>query len=198
MEPVRFIICGFLLIMGAVFGDEELLSRPRRSIRDHYRYNTDSNDIRGDRTILQHELRLEIYPANQVHVDQGREAVLRCRVLGDPNARISWAKVGGELPRTASSDRDGYLIIKNVDPNDQGTYVCTATTSQSKEAAIELFVDKGQTLEFRESGPPRRYQCGSEESTCQNGECVRKENVCDGRYDCRDRSDEMYCNRQDQ
>ena len=35
--------------------------------------------------------------------------------------------------------------------------------------------------------------CGPTEATCSNGECIDKSRVCDGRYDCSDRSDEIRC-----
>uniref|UniRef100_A0A915HKJ2 Basement membrane-specific heparan sulfate proteoglycan core protein n=1 Tax=Romanomermis culicivorax TaxID=13658 RepID=A0A915HKJ2_ROMCU len=41
-------------------------------------------------------------------------------------------------------------------------------------------------------------RCGPEEATCNNGECVRRSSICDGEYDCRDRSDEINCGPQKQ
>ena len=35
--------------------------------------------------------------------------------------------------------------------------------------------------------------CGPTEATCSNGECIDKSRVCDGQYDCSDRSDEIRC-----
>ena len=33
--------------------------------------------------------------------------------------------------------------------------------------------------------------CGLSEATCANGECIAREGICDGRFDCYDRSDEV-------
>lgn len=35
--------------------------------------------------------------------------------------------------------------------------------------------------------------CGVNEATCMNGECIPKNAVCDGDFDCSDQSDEMRC-----
>ena len=37
------------------------------------------------------------------------------------------------------------------------------------------------------------YACSSAEFTCDSGECVRRDQRCDGRRDCRDSSDEFNC-----
>ena len=31
------------------------------------------------------------------------------------------------------------------------------------------------------------------EATCQNNECILREFICDGKKDCLDGSDELYC-----
>lgn len=41
--------------------------------------------------------------------------------------------------------------------------------------------------------PPK--VCAFDEATCLNGDCIRKEFVCNGQYDCADQSDEMRCSK---
>lgn len=41
--------------------------------------------------------------------------------------------------------------------------------------------------------PGGRQVCGLDEATCNNWECIRKEQICDGSPDCRDGSDEVRC-----
>lgn len=37
--------------------------------------------------------------------------------------------------------------------------------------------------------------CSVIEATCMNGQCIDKDKVCDGVYDCDDASDEMRCSK---
>jgi len=41
--------------------------------------------------------------------------------------------------------------------------------------------------------PPVFGQCDIDESACTNGACIPRDYVCDGDYDCTDRSDESNC-----
>ena len=46
-------------------------------------------------------------------------------------------------------------------------------------------------------GPPTQRppdgRCGVNEATCQSGMCINREYLCDGDFDCDDRSDEADC-----
>lgn len=42
---------------------------------------------------------------------------------------------------------------------------------------------------------PTKAACAFNEATCSNGECIAKSRVCDGQYDCEDRSDELRCSK---
>lgn len=35
--------------------------------------------------------------------------------------------------------------------------------------------------------------CDIHEATCRNGQCIPRSGLCDGKPDCTDRSDEIYC-----
>lgn len=41
------------------------------------------------------------------------------------------------------------------------------------------------------------YSCNAQEFRCGDGLCVKKQYLCDGVYQCNDRSDELHCNDND-
>ncbi|XP_034175255.2 modular serine protease-like [Osmia lignaria lignaria] len=53
------------------------------------------------------------------------------------------------------------------------------------------------TYSLIECGYTQRSRCGLEKFQCNNGQCIASELVCDGRADCKDKSDETYaeCNK---
>ena len=54
---------------------------------------------------------------------------LNCSATGDPQPIISWRKQGGQLPVGRSQQINGALIITNLQQNDAGNYICTATSA---------------------------------------------------------------------
>ena len=50
---------------------------------------------------------------------------------------LSWTKQGGRLPAKAI-DNNGVLVIPNVQPQDQGNYVCTGSDMMSTDTAIAV------------------------------------------------------------
>lgn len=38
--------------------------------------------------------------------------------------------------------------------------------------------------------------CNKDQAVCKNGECIAREYVCDGDYDCTDASDEQDCGKE--
>ncbi|XP_012944719.1 basement membrane-specific heparan sulfate proteoglycan core protein [Aplysia californica] len=71
---------------------------------------------------------------------------LRCNVQGDPQPVIRWDKDGGDLP-LQHQIRNGVLTLYNLQPEDTGRYICTAT-SQAGSARDFSFI----TVETRETG----------------------------------------------
>lgn len=60
--------------------------------------------------------------------------------LGTPRPTVSWSKLEGPLPATASVG-DGILIIPEARPEDAGTYRCTAANvAGSVQSQVQLFV----------------------------------------------------------
>lgn len=63
-----------------------------------------------------------------------------CHAEGDPPPVVTWVKVDGELPITATRE-GGLLTVPNVQLTDAGTYRCTATnTVGSQTSQVILFV----------------------------------------------------------
>ncbi|KAL7043131.1 hypothetical protein ACKWTF_001405 [Chironomus riparius] len=61
----------------------------------------------------------------------GQTVQLHCSVQGDPQPQILWRKENGNiaLGRAEILDGDKSLVIKNVLPSDEGTYICEAHNS---------------------------------------------------------------------
>ncbi|XP_071551456.1 neurofascin-like isoform X2 [Panulirus ornatus] len=123
---------------------------------------------------------------------EGRDAILICQVSGHPKPSITWVKDGFPL----TSDRhqvteDGDLVISSVTKNDEGRYVCIATSPQgSAEGAALLTVKeatriiKGPRDKVRNMGETVVFRCkaaGDSELQLKvewlvNGELVNVEN----------------------
>ncbi|KAK7494115.1 hypothetical protein BaRGS_00014588, partial [Batillaria attramentaria] len=57
----------------------------------------------------------------------GSSVEFRCDVTGDPAPNIRWDKEGGELP-PQHQIRNGVLVLYNIQAEDEGRYICTATS----------------------------------------------------------------------
>ncbi|KAG8306315.1 Basement membrane-specific heparan sulfate proteoglycan core protein [Homalodisca vitripennis] len=83
--------------------------------------------------------------------------------------------------------------MPNIQLEHEGSYVCEAmgfsSATPGSRASVYLKVEP-----FEQLAIPTRKVCEFNEATCSNGDCIPKNNVCDGRYDCTDGSDEMRCN----
>jgi len=72
-----------------------------------------------------------------LQVKDGEPLEITCEFSGDPEPQVSWTKNGEPL---VSSDavalkyrnRVAVMTIPEVFPEDEGTYVCTATSSMGK------------------------------------------------------------------
>uniref|UniRef100_A0A5S6QFK1 Basement membrane proteoglycan n=1 Tax=Trichuris muris TaxID=70415 RepID=A0A5S6QFK1_TRIMR len=136
---------------------------------------------------------IEVFPSQQT-VKQGGDVVFSCRPHNIAHRiRMHWQRLGGMLPPKAII-QDGQLLIPNVMPEDAGVYVCKASSyfiPKEAEGRLDVEGENGNNGGVREQTGPSR--CLDGEATCQNGECVKREYVCDGQRDCRDGSDEFNC-----
>ena len=54
---------------------------------------------------------------------------LNCSATGDPLPVISWKRQGSQLPVGRSQQIDGALVIRDVQKEDAGNYICVATSA---------------------------------------------------------------------
>ncbi|KRZ68952.1 Basement membrane proteoglycan [Trichinella papuae] len=133
---------------------------------------------------------IEVAPHQQT-VSEGEEVTFECQPRNIRHrVHIEWRRLHGRLPSKAIIRR-GRLTIPNVHMEDAGVYICKVSSIFiPKEAEVHLNVH-GRNGGLREQTGPSR--CLEGEATCQNGECVKREYICDGQRDCRDGSDEFNC-----
>jgi hypothetical protein len=136
-------------------------------------------------------LNLRTYPSDQ-EIKENREVVFQCRDEGPFRARVQWTRPNGEPLPPNSRDLNGRLEIPNIKVEHGGTYICQAVgyppDTPGAQVSVHLQVDRWIPT------PTRPPACGLQQATCSNGDCISKNLVCDGRYDCTDGSDENRCN----
>ncbi|KAK2570954.1 Peroxidasin-like protein [Acropora cervicornis] len=59
----------------------------------------------------------------------GANLTLNCSAAGDPQPVISWKRQGSQLPVGRSQQIDGALVIRDVQKEDAGIYICVATSA---------------------------------------------------------------------
>uniref|UniRef100_A0AAR5PFS0 Basement membrane-specific heparan sulfate proteoglycan core protein n=1 Tax=Dendroctonus ponderosae TaxID=77166 RepID=A0AAR5PFS0_DENPD len=82
--------------------------------------------------------------------------------------------------------------MPNIKLEHGGTYVCVAKDfplgTPGAEISVQLHVEKVPEIYI-----PPPVHCYINESTCSNGDCIPRNKVCDGHFDCSDGSDEIRC-----
>ena len=73
--------------------------------------------------------RFTVKPPARAIASPGETLTLNCSASGDPQPVISWKKQGGQLPVGRSQQSNGQLIIRNLQLNDAGNYICVATSA---------------------------------------------------------------------
>ncbi|XP_070509913.1 basement membrane-specific heparan sulfate proteoglycan core protein-like isoform X1 [Chironomus tepperi] len=140
-------------------------------------------------------LNLRTYPTAQTIkeriIREGREIVFQCRDEGPIHARVQWIRKNNRPLPPGSRDLYGRLEIPMIKVEHSGEYVCEAVgypkNTPGSTVSIMLEVER-----FNRSviTPPA---CGASQATCMNGDCIARNKICDGVFDCTDGSDENGC-----
>ena len=70
-----------------------------------------------------------VKPPAQIVGSLGANMTLNCSATGDPQPVISWKRQGSQLPVGRSQQIDGALVIRDVQKEDAGIYICIATSA---------------------------------------------------------------------
>ena len=78
----------------------------------------------------------------------GANMTLNCSATGDPQPVNSWKRQGSQLPVGRSQQIDGALIIRDVQKEDAGNYICVATSAgvfvRETGAMAEVWAPEGK------------------------------------------------------
>ncbi|XP_054720927.1 basement membrane-specific heparan sulfate proteoglycan core protein-like [Uloborus diversus] len=144
-------------------------------------------------------INIKVYPERQ-SIRQGREVVFRCRDEGMRRSPVKWLRADNRAMPPNSVDKNGRLTMPNIQPEHSGVYICASASSTPSSSSAQ----KAAFLTVQPYVPPTARPtrapgaCAKNEATCQNGDCIPWEYVCDGDFDCTDRSDETNCEPQHQ
>ena len=87
-------------------------------------------------------------PVNQT-ANEGGRVTFYCSATGSPSPTVTWSKLGGIIPADRQQEPSpGSLRIINLQPNDDGTYVCTAQNFLGKITAHAFLRIQGDFLIF--------------------------------------------------
>mgnify|MGYP000250068362 CR=1 FL=1 len=84
-----------------------------------------------------------VKPPAQILEYIGANMTLNCSATGDPPPVISWKRQGSQLPVGRSQQIDSALVIRDVQKEDAGNYICVATSAGVFKA------ESGAYLEIR-------------------------------------------------
>ena len=85
-------------------------------------------------------------PINQT-ANEGGRVTFYCSATGSPSPTVTWSKLGGIIPADRQQEPSpGSLRIINLQPSDDGTYVCTAQNFLGKITAHAFLRIQGDFL----------------------------------------------------
>ena len=89
-----------------------------------------------------------VKPPAKIVESIGANMTLNCSATGDPKPVISWKRQGSQLPVGRSQQIDGALVVRDVQKEDAGNYICAATSAgvfhRETVALVEVRPPKGR------------------------------------------------------
>ena len=73
--------------------------------------------------------RFTIKPPIRPFATLGDFLTLNCSAAGDPQPVITWKRQGSPLPAGRNQQINGALVVRNVQMEDAGNYICVATSA---------------------------------------------------------------------
>ena len=70
-----------------------------------------------------------VEPPAKIVESIGANMTLNCSATGDPQPVISWKRQGSQLPVGRSQQIDGALVLRDVQKEDAGNFICVATSA---------------------------------------------------------------------
>ena len=80
-----------------------------------------------------------VKPPSKIVESIGANITLNCSATGDPQPVISWKRQSSQLPVGRSEQVDGALVIRDVQKEDAGNYICVATSAGVFHRTIAMF-----------------------------------------------------------
>ncbi|XP_071549022.1 interference hedgehog-like isoform X2 [Panulirus ornatus] len=71
----------------------------------------------------------------------GSNLTMLCLANGHPKPDVQWSRYGGTLPSRSFQLEDGSLLITQLAVEDEGTYLCHANNSVSKEITLDVALE---------------------------------------------------------
>ncbi|KAK2570960.1 Hemicentin-1 [Acropora cervicornis] len=92
-----------------------------------------------------------VKPPAKIVESIGVNMTLNCSASGDPQPVISWKRQGSQLPVGRSQQIDGDLVIRDVQKEDSGNYICVATSAGVFKAESSRMTTQKQSFPSFES-----------------------------------------------
>ena len=95
-----------------------------------------------------------VTPPAKIVKSIGANLTLNCSATGDPPPVISWKRQGSQLPVGRSQQIDGALVIRDVQKEDAGNYICVATSAGVFKAESGAYLEIRRQFKGATGDPP--------------------------------------------